>query len=89
MKYIEFFLFEIFVIVCPRCQCRYQFYNYKCHNMAAQVRRTHNHGGGCGPLTASLGSHSILTLTYLNFYNFWKRRKEKWLKVPLLNIVVH
>ena len=50
--------------------------------MAAQVRRTHNHGWGCGPLTASLGSHSILTLTYLNFYNFWKRRKEKWLQVP-------
>ena len=36
----------------------------------------------------AVASHSILTLTYLNFYNFMKRQKENWLKVPLLNIVV-
>ena len=36
----------------------------------------------------AVASHSILRLTYLNFYNFMKRRKENWLKVPLLNIVV-
>ena len=36
-----------------------------------------------------VASHSILILMYIIFYNFQKRRKEKWLKVHLLNIVVH
>ena len=36
-----------------------------------------------------VASHSILILMYIIFYNFQKRQKEKWLKVHLLNIVVH
>ena len=36
-----------------------------------------------------VASHSILILMYIIFYNFQKRRKEKWLKVHLLNILVH
>ena len=35
-----------------------------------------------------VASHSILILMYIIFYNFQKRRKEKWLKAHLENVVV-